>query len=152
MKTLFLKIRDFLYYNFGVSIKDLKYKNKDFSNKFIFYFLKLIPFYFLLKIVNYFDIKIIYETDELYFSNYDTLSHIYPVILEFDQVIGNQRISLITQIKKYNGTVPFWFILRNENCYNTVFDIKYLKHGRMVKKSIYLNRDDNRLLHDIYYM
>jgi hypothetical protein len=144
-------IRDFLVYNFSATIKQIQYKQFKITNSFFFHFLRLIPFCILISIFNFFRIKYVYELDDMYFSNYTSNTHIKPVILDFSIIVDNNKVNLIETIKKYNLSIPIdYFIINHPFIENNDIEFKYLTKGKIIKKVIQLDRNNNQLLEDIF--
>jgi len=148
-----ITLREFVVNNFTVTLKSVEKNNYKLYNTYFFYLFKIIPF-FLLKFLFYsIKVRYIYLIDDIYFSNYGDF-RITPVLLNalvFDDENSDGKINIIDNIKKYNGTVPLWYIVENEK-----FDrfqkiqFKYFSKGKMENKIFSLKEINNKLLYEIF--
>lgn len=151
MDYLFFLRQSFIN-NFGVSIKSLQCQRTIIKNSVFFYFLRIIPFILIKFIINLLNVKYIYLLDNIYFSNYSNSFTIKPMFLSFELIKYNDSIISIKEIiKKYNLSVPLWFLLYNEKLenYDTI-KIKFLLKGSIVNKEIIIDEFKDKLLEDLF--
>ena len=151
MDYLFFLRQSFIN-NFGVSIKSLQCQRIIIKNSVVFYFLRIIPFILIKFIINLLNVKYIYLLDNIYFSNYSNSFTIKPMFLSFELIKNNDSIISIKEIiKKYNLSVPLWFLLYNEKLenYDTI-KIKFLLKGSIINKEIIIDEFKDKLLEDLF--
>jgi hypothetical protein len=88
----------------------------------------------------------------MYFSNYGEF-RISPVLLNVYIFNDNDniKINITNDILKYNGTVPIWYIIENENFYTfEKIEFKYFSKGKLENKIFSLYEINNNLLYDIF--
>jgi hypothetical protein len=145
-------LRQLFINNFGVSIKSLQFHRMIIKNSVVFYFFRIIPFVLIKFIINLLNVKYIYLLDNIYFSNYSNNFTIKPMFLSFELIKNNDSIISIKEIiKKYNLSVPLWFLLCNEKLenYDTI-KIKFLLKGSIVNKEIIIDEFKDKLLEDLF--
>lgn len=144
-------LRELFMKNFGVSIKSLQYKENILYNNYFFYFFRLIPFYFIQKGLNILNLKYIYTLDDIYFSNYDT-PRITPALLNVKIYNSEENtVDITDKYKKYNQSVPFWYLIENENIsYFEKIQFKYFHRGKIENKEFNIQDIKDKLLHDIF--
>lgn len=144
--NVLLPIREFVIKNFFISIKSLEINKTIIKNNIFFYLLRLIPFFILKILFNCFNFKYIYLMDDLYFSNHSEVK-ITPVLIG----LKSYELSLMEKIKKYSFSIPIWFFLENENLTHLdLINVKFINKGKLISKDIVLNKNDERLLSDIF--
>lgn len=142
--------RELFVKNFCVSIKAIQVRKLIIKETILFYILRLIPFYFI-KNIPY--IRCVYLLDNIYFSNYSNNFSIKPMFLTFELINNNEITSIKETIKKYNLSVPFWFLLSNEKleCYDK-FKIKFLLKGSIINKEGNIDDYKDKLIEDLFQM
>jgi len=144
--------REFFVSNFNITLKSVEKNNNKLFNTYFFYTFKIIPFFLLKFLFNTFDIKYICLIDNIYFSNYGNF-RITPILLKASvfNVDNDNKIDISDNIKNYNGTVPLWYIIENEelNEFQKI-EFTYFSKGKMLNKTFDLNKSNNKLLHDIF--
>ena len=151
MKYL-IPIRDFFVNNFNVTLKSVEKNNYTLFNTYFFNIFKIIPFFLIKNLFNTLDIKYIYLIDNIYFSNYGNF-RITPILLKtfvFNDD-NNNKINISDNIKNYNGTVPLWYIVKNEklNEFEKI-EFTYFSKGKMINKTFDLIEINDKLLYDIF--
>ena len=147
-----IHIREFIVKNFKITLKSIETNDYLLYNTNYLYFFKIIPFFIIKFFFSLFEIKYIYLLDNMYFSNYGEF-RISPVLLNvyiFDDN-DNIKINITNDILKYNGTVPIWYIIENENFY--IFEkieFKYFSKGKLENKIFSIYEINNNLLYDIF--
>jgi len=142
--------RELFVKNFCVSIKAIQFKKLIIKETIFFYLLRLIPFYFIKKIPY---IRCIYLLDNIYFSNYSNNFSIKPMFLSFELINNDEITSIKETIKKYNLSVPFWFLLFNEKLESyDKFKIKFLLKGSIINKEGNIDDYKDKLIEDLFQM
>lgn len=148
-----VKIREFVVNNFTITLKSVEKDNYKFYNSYLFYVFKIIPFFLIKLVFTLLKIRYIYLIDDIYFSNYGNF-RITPVLMNvliFNNDFDENKINITTIMKKYNGTVPFWYILENEQLNNfQKIQFKYFSKGKMENKSFNLSEINNKLFYEIF--
>lgn len=144
--------REFFVSNFNITLKSVEKNNNKLFNTYFFYTFKIIPFFLLKFLFNTFDIKYICLIDNIYFSNYGNFK-ITPILLKACVFNNNNdnKINISDNIKNYNGTVPLWYIIKNEklNEFEKI-EFTYFSKGKMINKSFNLIEINNKLLNEIF--
>ena len=145
-----LAIREIFIKNFNVTIKSLEYKSKKFYNNKILYFLSFIPFSFITLICYLIKIKYIYNLNKIYFLNYNNNFRILPFI-DSIYIYNNVENKKLISIKKYNYSIPWWYIIEKEklNEYENI-EFKYKSKGKIEEKKYKINDLENKLLYEIF--
>lgn len=146
----FILVRDLIVNNFCVSLKSVEYKDKKMVNSMFFMFIKFIPFYFVKLLLNFMHFKYIYLVDDIYFSNYSS-NKIFPVISSAELIKNENRENITDKIKKYSYTIPFWYILYNENLkdYEKI-QFKYFYKGKIETRLFSKDIIDNKYFYEIF--
>jgi hypothetical protein len=148
-----LYFREVFVKNFCISTRAVQINNIIIKDSLMFYLLRLIPFYFIKNIFYFLNIKCIYLLDNIYFSNYSNNFSIKPIFLSFEILNNYETISIKETIKKYNLTVPFWFLLHNEKLQKyDRFKIKFLLKGSIVIKEGSIDEYKNKLIEELFQM
>lgn len=149
MKYL-IPIRDFFVNNFNVTLKSVEKNNYKLFNTYFFNIFKIIPFFLIKNLFNILDIKYIYLIDNIYFSNYGNF-RITPILLKAFVFNDNNKTNILDNITNYNGTVPLWYIIKNEelNKFQKI-EFTYFSKGKMINKSFDLIEINDKLLYDIF--
>ena len=143
-----LYIRELFINNFCISIKAIQIKKFILKDSIFFYLFRLIPFYFIKKCINF---NYIYLLDNIYFSNYSNSYSIKPIFISFELSNNDEIISIKENIKKYNLSIPLWFLLYNEKFENYKnFKIKFISKGTMITKEGCIDDYKNKLLEDLF--
>lgn len=146
----FVYLRDLFVNNFSVSLKSVEYKKYRFSNSYLFFILRLIPFYFLKSLFNFVGIKYIYLMDNIYFSNYCT-NKILPIISSVEATGNLKKKDITSIIKTYSYTIPFWYIIENENLKDfDKFQFKYFAKSTFETKQFNKDIIENKLVQEIF--
>ena len=149
-----IPIREFIVNNFNVTLKSVEKNNYKLFNTYFFNIFKIIPFFLIKNIFNTLNIKYIYLIDNIYFSNYGNF-RITPILLKAfvfnDDNDNDNKINISENITNYNGTVPLWYIVKNEklNEFQKI-EFKYFSKGKMINKSFNLIEINNKLLNEIF--
>jgi hypothetical protein len=146
----FVYLRDLFVNNFSVSLKSVEYKKYKCINGYLFFILRLIPFYFLKSLFNSLGVKYIYLMDNIYFSNYCN-NKILPIIISVEASDYLTKIDITSIIKKYSYTVPFWYIIENENLKEfKKFQFKYFSKSKLEIKLFDKDTIQNKLIQEIF--
>ena len=89
--------------------------------------------------------------DNIYFSNYGEFKF-YPTLLNVYIFNDNDKdkINITNNMLKYNGTVPIWYIIENENLYSfKKIEFKYFLKSKIETNVFNLHEINNNLLYDI---
>ena len=147
-----IAVCEFFVTNFNITLKSVEKNNNKLFNTYFFYTFKIIPFFLLKFLFNTFDIKYICLIDNIYFSNYGNFK-ITPILLKVSVFNNNNdnKINISDNIKNYNGTVPLWYIVKNEklNEFEKI-EFTYFSKGKMINKSFNLIEINNKLLNEIF--
>lgn len=147
-----ITLREFVVNNFTITLKSIEKNNFKFYNSYLFYLFKIIPFFIIKFLFTLIKIKYIYLVDNIYFSNYGEF-RITPVLLNaqvYDEM-NDYRKDITETIKNYNGTVPLWYITKNEKLNNfQKIQFKYFSKGKLENKTFNLIEINNKLLYEIF--
>lgn len=148
-----LPIRELIVKNFKITLKSIEINDYRLYNSYYLYFFRIIPFFIIKLFFFLFHIKYIYLLDNIYFSNYGEFKF-YPTLLSVykynDDNDDNDKINITNNMVKYNGTVPIWYIIENENLYSfKKIEFKYFFKNKIETNIFNLNEISNNLLYDI---
>jgi hypothetical protein len=148
-----ITFREFVVNNFSITLKSVEKNNYKYYNSYLFYVFKIIPFFFIKLMFSWLNIKYIYLIDNIYVSNYGDF-RITPTILNvflLNDENDTFKINFTTTLLKYNGTVPFWYIIENEKITNfQKIQFKYFSKGKMENKTFDILEINNKLLYEIF--
>jgi hypothetical protein len=129
---LILRMQSYFTNNFNVKICAV-YKNNKLYKIYKLYSLIycIIPFYILSYLFYLFGYQIIYMTNNIYNITYTNQIHIIPIILKFNIINDNITYDLTNSIKKYSSSIPFKFVIKQNNIkkYNKL-EIIILQNGK----------------------
>jgi hypothetical protein len=75
------------------------------------------------------------------------------MFLSFELLNNNEITSLKETIKKYNLSVPFWFLLSNEKLESyDKFKIKFFLKGSIINKEGNIDDYKDKLIEDLFQM
>ena len=146
-----IPIRELIVKNFKITLKSIEFNDYRLCNSYYLYFFKILPFFIIKLFFFLFQIKYIYLLDNIYFSNYGEFKF-YPTLLSVSVFIEDDKdkINITNNIIKYNGTVPIWYIIENENLYSfKKIEFKYFFKNKIETNIFNLNEISNNLLYDI---
>ena len=146
-----IPIRELIVKNFKITLKSIEFNDYRLCNSYYLYFFKILPFFIIKLFFFLFQIKYIYLLDNIYFSNYGEFKF-YPTLLSVSVFIEDDKdkINITNNIIKYNGTVPIWYIIENENLYSfKKFEFKYFLKNKIETNIFNLHEISNNLLYDI---
>jgi hypothetical protein len=146
-----LPIRELIVKNFKITLKSIEINDYRLYNSYYLYFFRIIPFFIIKLFFFLFHIKYIYLLDNIYFSNYGKFKF-YPTLLGVNVFIDDDKdkINITNNILKYNGTVPIWYIIENENLYSfKKIEFKYFLKNKIETNIFNLHEINNNLLYDI---
>ena len=142
--------RELFVKNYCVTLKVIQFNKLIIIDSIFFYLLRLIPFFFIKNIPC---IRCIYLLDNIYFSNYSKNFSIKPMFLSFELINNDEITSIKETIKKYNLSVPFWFLLSNEKLESyDKFKIKFLLKGSLINKEGNVDDYKDKLIEDLFQM
>ena len=145
----FVYLRDLFVNNFSVSLKSVEYKKYKFFNTYLFFILRLMPFYFVKTLFNFLGVKYIYLVDNIYFSNHCS-NKILPIIVSAEASDLTKK-DITSIIKKYSYTVPFWYIIENENLKEFKnFQFKFFAKSKFEIKLFDKDMIENKLIQEIF--
>ena len=156
LKLWLFNIREFIVKNYFVSIKALYYDNKDlfyFNNYFYIlqFILGFLPFQLVSSWLEYFNIDVIYKLDSIYNITNIKKTHILPIILNFEFTLDNNKNNFSSNIKYYNASIPFKFLLDTNKLNNyDKLHIKYMSKGRMYDKVVDIPLYKQVLLYELF--
>jgi hypothetical protein len=146
----FVYLRDLFVNNFSVSLKSVEYKKYKLINNYLFFVLRLVPFYLLRMLFNFLGIKYIYLVDNIYFSNYCN-NKILPIIINAEANNSFIKKDITTIVKKYSYTIPFWYVIENENLKDfEKFQFKYFTKSKYETKIFDKDIIQNKLIQEIF--
>ena len=146
-----IPIRELIVKNFKITLKSIELNDYRLCNSYYLYFFKILPFYIIKLFFFLFQIKYIYLLDNIYFSNYGEFKF-YPTLLSVSVFIEDDKdkINITNNMSKYNGTVPIWYIIKNENLYLfKKIEFKYFLKTKIETNVFNLHEINNNLLYDI---
>ena len=146
-----IPIRELIVKNFKITLKSIEFNDYRLCNSYYLYFFKILPFYIIKLFFFLFQIKYIYLLDNIYFSNYGEFKF-YPTLLSVSVFIEDDKdkINITNNMSKYNGTVPIWYIIKNENLYLfKKIEFKYFLKTKIETNVFNLHEINNNLLYDI---
>jgi hypothetical protein len=147
-----IPIREFIVKNFIITLKSVEISNYRLYNSYFLYLFKIIPFFVIKFLFSLLKIKYICLIDDIYFSNYGGF-RISPSLMNVSVFNDDtdQKCNIINIILKYNGTVPIWYIIQNENLNRfRKIQFKYFSKGKMENKILNLHEINNKLLYEIF--
>jgi len=146
-----IPIRELIVKNFKITLKSIEFNDYRLCNSYYLYFFKILPFFIIKLFFFLFQIKYIYLLDNIYFSNYGEFKF-YPTLLSVSVFIEDDKdkINITNNMSKYNGTVPIWYIIKNENLYLfKKIEFKYFLKTKIETNVFNLHEINNNLLYDI---
>ena len=148
-----LYIREVFINNFCVSIQSIQINKTIIKNSILFTLLRIIPFFIIKFLFNFFNIKYVYLLDNIYFSNYSNNFSIKPMFLSFELLSSNEVTSIKDIMRKYNLTIPLWFLLYNEKleAYDK-FRIKFLLKSTITNREGSIDDYKDKLIENLFQM